>query len=170
MRKLKGSKEKVQEKDKACDYGEVENMNFIPAYAKACSEREVPIQIIVKIFCLIKDKPPEEQDAIREEWAKKIEETYPYKPGCDQESKQLRRELWKSGRIDEKNWLDKIDDLSDKEITAIIPYIHNHECYVWVVEDRKKRPDITDRMRLQEIRDKAVTFYDDVDLGRPPEC
>ena len=51
------------------------------AYSKACAEREVPLSVIEKVYYEIKDKPPEEQDSIREEWARKIEATYPYKPG-----------------------------------------------------------------------------------------
>ena len=56
-------------------------MKCNPAYYKAVSERKVPYEVIEKVYFLIKDKPPEEQDAIRTEWAKIIEETYPYREG-----------------------------------------------------------------------------------------
>lgn len=142
-------------------------MNYCPPYAKACVERDVPIEVIEKVYDLIKDKSPEEQDAIRVEWAKKIEETYPYKPGCDPHSKQLRREVWRQGKVDSRNWLDKLDDLTDEEITSLVPYIANFNCYHWIVEDRVRRPEVSDRQRLEEVRDKVVEFYGNVELQRP---
>ena len=51
------------------------------AYSRACAEREVPLSVIEKVYFMIKDKPPEEQDRIRTEWAKIIENAYPYREG-----------------------------------------------------------------------------------------
>lgn len=56
-------------------------MKVNQAYSKACSERDVPCSVIEKVYFLIKDKPPEEQDVIRTEWARIIEKTYPYREG-----------------------------------------------------------------------------------------
>ena len=56
-------------------------MKINQEYSKACSERDVPCSVIEKVYFLIKDKPPEEQDSIRTEWARIIEETYPYREG-----------------------------------------------------------------------------------------
>ncbi len=52
-------------------------MNFVEAYYKACTERNVPSSVKAQVWMEIKDKSPEEQDRIREEWAKIIMETYP---------------------------------------------------------------------------------------------
>ena len=56
-------------------------MNYVREYAKACAEREVPTSVVIKVYFEIKDKPPEEQDSIRRDWAKIIEATYPYREG-----------------------------------------------------------------------------------------
>ena len=51
------------------------------AYYQACTARKVPVSVLAQVYEEIKDKNPEEQDSIREEWAKRIEAEYPYKPG-----------------------------------------------------------------------------------------
>ena len=56
-------------------------MNFIEAYWRACTERDVPLSVKAQVAMQIKNLKPEEQDSIRTEWAKKIEAMYPYKKG-----------------------------------------------------------------------------------------
>ena len=59
------------------------------SYMKVCTERNVPLSVKRAVAMQIKDLSPEEQDSIREEWAKKIEATYPYKPGREPQTSQI---------------------------------------------------------------------------------
>ena len=56
------------------------------SFFKACTERKVPYSLLAKLCVGLDEKTPEEQDSIREEWAKKIEATYPYKEGREPKS------------------------------------------------------------------------------------
>ena len=49
------------------------------AYLKACLERDVPISVIVEQCLSLQGKSEEEQDALREQYAKDVESSYPIK-------------------------------------------------------------------------------------------
>ena len=54
-------------------------MNFVKSYCKVHMEREVPTSVWVEQAKQLIGKTPEEQDAMREQWAKEIEAMYPLK-------------------------------------------------------------------------------------------
>ena len=55
--------------------------SFSKAYCKACSGRIVPTSLLVEQYYQYKDKSEEEQIALKNQFAKEIEATCPYKPG-----------------------------------------------------------------------------------------
>ena len=52
---------------------------FCKAYLKAWLERKVPASVLVEQYLQYKDKPEEEQIRMKEQFAREIEATYPYR-------------------------------------------------------------------------------------------
>ncbi len=58
---------------------QVKDLNFSEKYCKACMERDVPASILVKQMQAYDGKAPEEQRALKDQFAEEILKKYPKK-------------------------------------------------------------------------------------------
>lgn len=120
--------------------------SFSEKYIRALLERATPESLLREHKKLLEGKTPNEQRKIRDRLSLDILAEYPYKPLVELDYLEGLREK----HIDERNWLKHLDEMTDREITFML---EQHPGKAELDLNRKKHPEISDRVRAEFLRD-----------------
>jgi len=119
---------------------------FSVKYIQALLERKTPGSLTEEHAKLLEGKTPAEAREIRDRLALEIMAEYPYKTQVEMDYlDDLRRK-----RIDERNWLEHLDEMTGGEITFMLEQQPGKD---GLDKNRQAHPEITDRIRAEFMRD-----------------
>ena len=119
---------------------------FSEKYSIACADRDVPDTLLALQRVLWMGAAKSKRRAMKEEWAITLMEDYPFKT----EAELKYREALREKKIDERNWLRHLDEMTDREITFMLEQQPGKN---GLDLNRRAHPEISDRIRAEFMRD-----------------